>query len=140
MTEFTTEQYTEKVAQCTDALRDLDVYKQTTTLEFVRANPDTYYAICYRFISAIEALFDIGAIVLASKGVRASTQREVAQLLEKQGSITAEQSIQFADMYGFRNRLVHAYGTLHDERVVTFLQTHTADMHMLLQKLEAAAL
>jgi len=75
MTEFAKEQLAEKVAQCADALADLQNYRSVGTLDYLRANPDTYYAVCFRFISAIESLFDIGQYLLNEKGARREPAR-----------------------------------------------------------------
>lgn len=128
MTEFAREQLTEKIAQSAEALADLRNYQKAGTLEYLRAHPDTYYAVCFRFISAIESLFDIGQYLLATKGVRAESQRDIPALLAKERIIDEQLSKRFITMYGFRNRLVHAYGTLDDAKVAEFLANNLDDI------------
>ncbi len=122
----------EKLAQCAEALLDLETYRTLGTLEYLREHPDTYYAICYRFITVIESLFDIGQYILASRGERAESQREVPVLLARANLVEALLAERFTQMYGFRNRLVHAYGTLDDAKVIGYLQEHLDDIRQIL--------
>lgn len=132
MTELARELRLEKVAQCVGALGDLKSYQQVGTLDYLRAHPDTYYAICYRFIAAIEALFDVGQFVLAERGLRADSHREIPPLLARQKLLTDDVANKFVRMYGFRNRLVHAYGSLDDAKVVEYLHDHLVDIEQIL--------
>lgn len=136
MSSLEQEQIAEKIAQCRDALADLERYRSAHSLESLRADSDAYFAVCYRFVSAIESLFDLGAYVLARQGVRAETQREVAILLGREQIVDRELAERFAAMYGFRNRLVHAYGTLSDERVADALANRLEDIRALLMIFE----
>jgi len=132
MTEFSRELLNEKLAQCAQALTDLRRYKEVGTLEYLRTHPDIYYAVCYRFISVIESLLDAGQIVLASRGVRAVNEGEIAALLAREKMIPQDLATRCASMYGFRNRLVHAYGTLDDAKVAEYLADHLRDVEELL--------
>lgn len=132
MTEFAKGQLTEKIALCAEALEDLQKYRATGSLEYFRAHPDTYYAVCFRFISVIESLFDIGQYMLSDLGARAETQREIPALLARKGVIAEDLAQRFTTMYGFRNRLVHAYGTLDDEKVAEFLEKNLDDIVQIL--------
>jgi uncharacterized protein YutE (UPF0331/DUF86 family) len=132
MSPLTQDLIAEKIAQCSEALADLQKYREIATIDYVRSDPDTYYAICYRFISAIESLFDIGQYMLAAQGMRADSQREVPTLLARNNLMDTPLSERFTHMYGFRNRLVHAYGTLDDAKVVEYLQEHLDDIRHVL--------
>ncbi len=132
MTEFARGQLAEKITQCAEALADLQKYQAVGSLEYLRAHPDTYYAVCFRFISAIESLFDVGQYILSDRDVRAETQREIPALLARKGVIDEGIAQRFANMYGFRNRLVHAYGTLDDAKVADFLKNNLGDIVQIL--------
>jgi uncharacterized protein YutE (UPF0331/DUF86 family) len=132
MTQFAKEQMAEKIAQCAEALIDLKRYRETGTVEYFRTHPDTFLATCYRFIGAIESLFDVGQYVLNSRNIRAESQREIPTLLAKENIISDDLVSRFVNMYGFRNRLVHAYGTLDDARVAEYLANHLKDIEELL--------
>jgi uncharacterized protein YutE (UPF0331/DUF86 family) len=139
MTDLTRELLAEKVAQCADALSDLKKYQSVGTIEYLRAHPDTYYAVCYRFIAAIESLFDIGQYILASRGLRANSQREIPTLLAREKLITDDLANKFENMYGFRNRLFHAYGTLDDMKVAAYLADQLVDIEHILTLLSVYA-
>ena len=133
MTDYSKELLNEKLAQCARALSDLKRYQKDGTLEYLRAHPDIYYAVCYRFIGLIEALFDVGQILLASRGLRAASELDIPVLLGKELIISTELMSRFSAMYGFRNRLVHAYGTLDDEKVAEYLAKNLDDITAVLK-------
>lgn len=139
MTNFSKDVLNEKLAQCAQALADLKRYQAVGTLEYFRAHPDIYYAACFRFVGVIEALFDAGQVVIASRGQRAMSEGDISTILAREGVITADLSEKFSRMYGFRNRLVHAYGTLDDARVTEYLADHLGDIEELLAVLSAVA-
>lgn len=139
MTEFSRELLTEKLARCAEALADLKRYQDVGTLDYLREHQDIYYAVCYRFISVIEALFDAGQIILASHGLHATSDADIPVLLGRKKIIADDLTNRFTNMYGFRNRLVHAYGTLDDAKVAEYLQQHLIDIEDLLKIFRGAA-
>ncbi len=135
MNELSQKLVKEKIGQCSKALLDLKRYQkagEAGMIEYLRANPDIYYAVCYRFVSAVESLYDLGQVALSSKGKYATGEDSIATLLGREGVISAELAERFSSMYGFRNRLVHAYGTLSDEKVAEYLATRLGDIEELL--------
>jgi len=135
MIEYAREQMEEKIAQCSDALADLKRYREEGTIHYLRSHPNTYYAVCYRFIGAIESLFDIAQYVLSGRGARARGQGDIPDLLEREQIISNDLAERFKQMYGFRNRLVHAYGTLDDAKVAEYLAKHLNDIEDVLAAL-----
>ena len=129
------EQLEQKITQCTEALRDLKRYREMAPLEYLREHPDLYFAICFRFISAIESLFDAAQYVLVDKGLRAEGQGDIPTLLGKAGVIPQDLAERVGQMCGFRNRLVHAYGTLDDAKVAEYLAEHLHDIEDVLAAL-----
>ncbi len=121
-----------KLVQCSEALTDLQRYREVGTLDYLRDHQDIYYAVCYRFIGGIEALFDAGQIILASHGQHAAGDGDIPVLLGRRKIISDELASAFTNMYGFRNRLVHAYGTLDDSKVAEYLQRHLVDIEELI--------
>ncbi|MDO8562188.1 MAG: DUF86 domain-containing protein [bacterium] len=138
MTDLEKELIAEKLAQCVEAFADLKRYQAIGTIDYLRAHPDTYFAVCYRFIAAIESLFDIGQYLLATHALRAESQRDIPVLLVRAGIINQDLAERFQNMYGFRNRLVHAYGTLDDAKVADYLSRHLSDIGILLEKAKHA--
>lgn len=132
MTTSSRELLNEKIAQCAKALADLQRYQEIGTLEYLRAHSDTYYAVCYRFVGVIEALFDAAQVVLSSRGQRATGESDISTLLAREKIISDDLAKRFSSMYGFRNRLVHAYGTLDDAKVAEYLAKHLGDIEDLL--------
>lgn len=132
MTKLSQELLNEKIAQCAKALADLQRYQETGTLAYLRAHPDMYYAVCYRFVGVIEALFDAAQVVLSNRGQRATGEGDISTLLAREEIISDDLANRFSSMYGFRNRLVHAYGTLDDAKVAAYLAEHLNDIEELL--------
>ena len=132
MTEFSKDLLQQKLAQCAQALALLTQTREIGSVEYFRKNPDVYHAVCYRFVTGIEALFDIGQILLASRGLHATSERDIGALLAREKVISDDLADRFSAMYGFRNRLVHAYGTLDDAKVAEFLSNRLVDISSLL--------
>ena len=124
MINYARDQIEEKITQCGDALTDLKRHQKEGTVDYLRAHPDTYFAVCYRFIGAIESLFDIAQYVLSDRGARAKGQGDIPVLLSRERIISDDMAKRLERMYGFRNRLVHAYGTLDDAKVAEYLAEH----------------
>ena len=133
MTEFSKDLLQQKLAQCAQALALLTRAREIGSVEYFRKNPDVYHAVCYRFVTSIEALFDIGQILLANRGLHATSERDIGALLAREKVISDDLASRFAAMYGFRNRLVHAYGTLDDAKVAEYLAHHLDDIESLLK-------
>ena len=133
MTEFSKDLLQQKLAQCAQALALLTQTREIGSVEYFRKNPDVYHAVCYRFVTSIEALFDIGQILLANRGLHATSERDIGALLAREKVISDDLASRFAAMYGFRNRLVHAYGTLDDAKVAEYLAHHLDDIGSLLK-------
>jgi len=133
MTEFSKDLLQQKLAQCAQALALLTRAREIGSVEYFRKNPDVYHAVCYRFVTSIEALFDIGQILLANRGLHVTSERDIGALLAREKVISDDLASRFAAMYGFRNRLVHAYGTLDDAKVAEYLAHHLDDIGSLLK-------
>ncbi len=139
MTKTSQELLHEKIAQCAKALADLQRYRAIGTLSYLREHPDIYYAVCYRFVSVIEALFDAAQVVLSSRGQRATGESDIATLLARENILSDDLASRFSSMYGFRNRLVHAYGTLDDAKVASYLSERLDDVEALLAVFQKSA-
>lgn len=133
MTEFSKDVVLKKLAQCAEALDFLKQDRDVGTLEAFRSDPRLYHSVCFRFVTVIEAVFDVGQIVLANKGKHATGEEKIGTLLAREGFISDDVAGTMASMYGFRNRLVHAYGTLDDAKVAEYLQKRLGDIEELLK-------
>lgn len=77
---------------------------------------------------AAEAVFDIGAHVIASLGFdRPQRYSDIIPTLRAHGVVSAETSEALTDLAGFRNLLVHDYGRVDRRRVHRFLETRLGD-------------
>lgn len=138
MTDFSKDLLRQKLAQCADTLTLLKEDREIGTLEAFRKDPRLYHSVCFRFVTVIEVLFDAGQIVLANKGKHATGEESIPSLLAHEKVISDDLARRFRRMYGFRNRLVHAYGTLDDARVAQYLAERLADVEELLAALRSA--
>jgi len=84
-------------------------------------------------------LFEVAQVVLAEKGKHATGEESIGELLARQQIVTTDQAENMKRMYGFRNRLVHAYGTLSDEKVAEYLRDHLSEIEELLVTLRGFA-
>lgn len=132
MTEFSKDLLNQKLVQCAQTLALLKQDREVGTLEHFRTDPHLYHAVCFRFVTAIEALFDAGQVVLATRGLHATGEDTISTILAREKVISDDLAKRFSSMYGFRNRLVHAYGTLDDAKVAEYLSKHLIDIERLL--------
>ena len=62
---------------------------------------------------SIQALIDIGSVILARSGVKVpSTYSEVPKVLRQIGALDVDDEGRFRGMVGFRNVLVHSYASI----------------------------
>ncbi len=133
MTEIAKRLLDQKLAQCSETFQLLKQDQKMATLEGFRKDPNLYHAVCFRFVTVIEALFDAGQIILTDNGLHATGEDSIATLLARINIVSKDLADRFGRMYGFRNRLVHAYGTLDDAKVAEFLQVYLKDVEELLE-------
>ena len=135
MNEFSQDIVRQKLAQCAEALDLLKRDREIVTLEAFRADSNLYHAVCFRFITVIEALFEVGQVVLAERGKHATGEAGIGTLLARESIIPGDLAERLRSMYGFRNRLVHAYGTLDDAKVADYLSNLLSDIEEVLAAL-----
>jgi uncharacterized protein YutE (UPF0331/DUF86 family) len=84
----------------------------------------------YHFVIAIECCIDIANHVIASENFRfPKDNADSFTVLIEEGVLPQVLRESFRDMARFRNRLVHIYWEVDDERVYDYLQTALADFH-----------
>lgn len=121
-----------------EALSALKYEQPTATLERFRADPKTYYAVCYLFVIAIESLTDIAQYLVADRGRRAESQRDVFTLLARESILPTELAERLGNMYGFRNYLIHAYPQMDDAKVAKYLTENLGDFDAFLSAVDQA--
>jgi uncharacterized protein YutE (UPF0331/DUF86 family) len=93
------------------------------------AHPLALPAAKYRLVVAVEAAIDAGEHIIASEGLRASTDyADVFTVLGQAGYLDEQVTNAMGQAARFRNLLVHGYATVDDRRVVEILKTRLGDL------------
>ena len=93
------------------------------------ANRDKVGNAKYQFIAAIECCIDIANHIAVSEGFRIPKDNaDSLLLLAEQGWLPCERQDAFVAMARFRNRLVHLYWRVDNERVYDYLQNSLGDL------------
>lgn len=138
MTDAVRRQFERELMKFKEALDGLKRHRATDTLETFRAQPDAYHAVCFLFVIALESLVDIGQYILASRGKRAESQRDVPMLLARERLIPEDLAGRLQDALNFRNRLIHAYPNMDDEKVALYLRENLGDFDAFLAAVDRA--
>lgn len=94
----------------------------------------------HRLQTSIQALIDVGSLVLARRGLGApTTSREILEKLEAARLLPDGSTTRFGPIFGFRNRIVHLYDRIDPEIVYRILTEDRRDLDAL-SKLLADAL
>lgn len=101
----------------------------TTSKELFLSNPDKIGNAKYNMVIAIESCIDIAHHIIASEQYRIpSDNADGFTILHEQRVIPEDLAERLRAMARFRNRLVHLYWRIDDERVWEYLQTGLGDM------------
>lgn len=93
------------------------------------ANPDRIGNAKYHFVIAIECAIDIANHVIASENFRFPRDNaDGFSVLVEHGGVPREREASLRAMAQFRNRLVHLYWDVADERVYEYLQSSVGDL------------
>lgn len=129
---MTSTDVSEKAAFVREALDELAEIPQGTLEEFLtdrRNLPSTLHWLQ----TAIQALLDIGLIVVSSRGLPAPrTSLDVLDRLEESGELPKGSAARFRPIVGFRNRVVHLYDRIDAEIVYRVLTEDRGDLADLL--------
>jgi len=117
------------------ALYNLQQLQKLTKKEFL-SDADKVASAKYNFIVAIEAAIDIASHIIAKNALRAPLDyADTFAVLAEAGCYSSDFAQELKDMARFRNRLVHLYWEVSDERVYEFLQNKLNDLTLFLQKI-----
>ena len=93
-------------------------------------NPDRVGNAKYHFVIAIECCVDIANHIIASENFRfPSDNADSFVVLIEEGILPETLRESLRSMARFRNRLVHLYWEVDDQRVHEYLQTGLSDLH-----------
>ena len=94
------------------------------------ADPDRIGNAKYHFVIAIECCIDVANHIIASENYRIPKDNaDSFAVLIEEGIVPETLRESLRDMARFRNRLVHIYWEVDDERVYEYLQTVLQDFH-----------
>lgn len=96
-------------------------------------------AALYLLQTSIQALIDLASYLAAREALPAPrTSHEIFEGLEQAGFLPAGTARRAAPIVGFRNRIVHLYDRIDEERVFEILTVHRRDLVEILDLLLAA--
>ena len=117
------------------ALEQLHVIAQYNREEFL-ADPIRIGAAKYYLQTAIEACIDIGNHLISSERYRAPEDyRDIFNVLEENNVITVELGVELRQMVGLRNRLVHLYWEIDDEKIFEYIQVKLGDFNLYIHRI-----
>ncbi len=129
----------DKAAYVRQAIDELAAIPQGTFEEFLSDRRNLPTALHW-LQTAIQALIDIGLVVVASKGLPTPrSSHDVLERLEAAGDLPPGSAARFRPVVGFRNRVVHLYDRVDPEIVYRVLTEDRQDVIDLLQLLLAAS-
>ena len=137
--QMTNSDIADKAAFVREALEELGSIPQGTLDEFLSDRRNLPTALHW-MQTAIQALIDIGLIVISARGLAAPrTSTDVLERLESSDLLPAGSAARFRPVVGFRNRVVHLYDRIDSEIVYRVLTEDRDDLAELMRLLLAAA-
>lgn len=128
----------DKAAFVREAIEGLTEIPQGTLDEFL-SDRRNLASTLHWLQTAIQALIDIGLIVVAERGLPAPrSSSEMLERLQDAGALPAGSAARFRPVIGFRNRVVHLYDRIDPEIVFRVLTEDRDDLAELLRLLLSA--
>lgn len=130
--------YTRKFDLIDDCLKRLkNIRKENPTLQKYRTSWKDKDAAERNVQKVVEALIDIGKMMIADLGLREpGNNREVFLILEEEKLFPSEQMDLIDRAIGMRNIIVHSYDRIDDAIVYEVLKKHLADITRLTDRLK----
>jgi uncharacterized protein YutE (UPF0331/DUF86 family) len=92
----------------------------------------------YHFVIAIECCIDVANHIIASEGYRIPKDNaDSLVVLIEEGVLSSSKEESYRAMAAFRNRLVHLYWDVDDERVYDYLGDSVGDMESFARSIAA---
>jgi len=99
-------------------------------------DPDKLGSAKYNFIIAIESTIDICNHIISQNGYRAPKDyADTFQVLFEEGVFSKDFLNNLKEMARFRNRLIHLYGEIDDEKVHEIMKTRLNDFKKFLERI-----
>jgi len=133
-----TERIMQKIAFIREQISDIEVLTSKKDSGELLSDKLLIKGIKYSLQTAIESMIDIAFHIAAKKYNYAPEEaRDAFRILRKNGIINEEEFKTFSAMVGFRNRMVHLYQTISDERVYEFSTTELNDFEIFIERISA---
>lgn len=131
----------EQIQTKLDLLRsNLDQLQQIpqASLDEFRSDFRNVQAALHLLQTSIQALIDLAGILVARLALATPrTSHELFERLEEAGRLPPGTAARVAPIVGFRNRVVHLYDRIDEQRVFEIVTTHRADLLDMLDMLLA---
>lgn len=124
-----------KIDVVLDSLEKLKSLKEKPYASFVRDFRNVDSAL-HRLQTSIQALLDIGAYIVASRGLRSpESNAEIVEILSDAGLIDRKRAATYVKMSQFRNRIVHLYNHIDTRTLHEILSRELGDIRHFLSDL-----
>lgn len=134
---MTIEQIQTKLDLLRSNLDQLQRIPQASLDEF-RSDFRNVQAALHLLQTSIQALIDLAGVLVARLALATPrTSHELFERLEEAGRLPPGTATRVAPIVGFRNRVVHLYDRIDEQRVFEIVTTHRADLLDLLDMLLA---
>lgn len=131
-----TERIMQKIAFIREQISDIEVLTSKKDSGEILSDKLLIKGIKYSLQTAIESMIDIAFHIAAKKYNYAPEEaRDAFRILRKNGIINEEEFKTFSAMVGFRNRMVHLYQTISDERVYEFSTSELNDFEIFIERI-----
>ncbi len=130
------ERVMQKIAFIREQLMDIEALTSVKKREEILSDKLLVKGLKYSLQTAIESMIDI-AFHLAAKKYNCAPEeaRSALQILVKKNVISDEEYKTFSRMIGFRNRMVHLYQNVSDERVYEFSTSELNDFEVFINRI-----
>lgn len=135
MPQFDREKLTKLVSEYRKSSVRLQKLKAIGREKFLK-DPDKIASAKYHFIVVIESSIDMCNHIISRNGYRVPEDYgDTFKVMAEAGAFDVDFSEQLIKMAKFRNRLVHLYWEIDDERIYTILENYLGDVKKFLDSL-----
>jgi len=127
-----------KIAFIREQVSDIKTLTDTTDAAGILSDKILIKGLKYSLQTAIESMIDIAFHIAAKKySCAPEGPRDALRVLKNNKIITNEEYEVFSSMVGFRNRMVHLYQSISNERVYEYTLTKLDDFDMFINRISA---
>ena len=135
MPQFDSDRMLKLVSQMREALGHLKRLKECERAVFIN-DPDKTGSAKYHFIISIEAAIDISNHIISKNGYRAPEDyADAFVVLGENGTLEKSFVDDLKEMAKFRNRLVHVYWEIDENKIYDILQNRLGDFKTFLNQI-----